>query len=146
MGEGGSLSSAFKFQIILLLLAKIIEILVRKHFFTCCRCFIVVVVFFVVVAFSACKSLIINFLINFYTAGKLLQRVSMRQVFRLWINVILFYLCFFFLHSTFIFIFIFFSRCSCCVCVFVTPPRAVCLTGASKFDEFLNLKSLFVHF
>lgn len=47
--ERGTLSSAFKFQIILLLLAKIIEILVRKHFFTCCRCFVVVVVVSVLV-------------------------------------------------------------------------------------------------
>lgn len=49
--RGRALSSAFKFQIILLLLAKIIEILVRKHFFTCWRCF-VVVAFVVVVVVS----------------------------------------------------------------------------------------------
>lgn len=44
----GALSSAFKFQIILLLLAKIIEILVRKHFFTCWRCFVVLAIVVVV--------------------------------------------------------------------------------------------------
>lgn len=153
VGERGALSSAFKFQIILLLLAKIIEILVRKHFFTCCCCFLVAVVdvfVVVVVVFSACKSLIINFLINFYTAGKLLHRVSMRQVFRLRINVIFILFMFFLPALYFHFYFhIFFALLLCvCVCMSrrVTPPRAVCLTGASKFDEFLNLKSLFVHF
>lgn len=123
-GRRGTLSSAFKFQIILLLLAKIIEILVRKHFFTCCRCFLLVVAF-VVVAFSACKSLIINFLINFYTAGKLLQRVSMRQVFRLWINVIFILFTFFFSCTLLSFLFsYFFSRCAC-VCVCLWPLRGL---------------------
>lgn len=79
----------------------------------------------------------------------------MRQVFRLWINVIFILFTFFFLALYFHFYFHFFfallllcMSLYVCVCVprQVTPPRAVCLTGASKFDEFLNLKSLFVHF